>query len=270
MHDAQLAGARPVSDDEVTFYRDNGWVKLEKLVEPDLVAEMLAVSKELLGEHASAAPRAGVDAELDWFNDRHFLARDGREPFRSLCLSEAMGANAERLLERPVPIRFYSDMLACKLPAAGGFKSAATMAHQDLGQQFDRIGKTTFWLALDDVPPERGSMRFWSGSHKEGPLGNRSPHLFSAYPYLRERYELSAPVYLQPGDATVHHQMVIHEAPANTTDTPRWSYIFLYFPADALYSGRPSHGLEGLELEMDQPFEHPNFPVVYSPRLDRD
>jgi ectoine hydroxylase-related dioxygenase (phytanoyl-CoA dioxygenase family) len=253
--------ARAVTPEEVAFYRENGWVKLERLIEPDLAAELLAAAQELMGERGESAIREGVDYETVWFNDYHFPAREGREPFASLTYAPDLGRNTQLFLERPIAVRHYSDMLAVKLPSSKE-KGAPTHAHQDGGIQFDRIGKTTFWIALNEIPPERGAMRFYSGSQKEGPLGDRAHNLFEIYPYLQERYPLSEPIHLQPGDATVHSQLVIHEAPANTTTEPRWAYITLYFPTDAKYSGRLFHGLDDLGLTPGEPFDHPNFPLV--------
>jgi len=258
----QAVRAREVTDAEVTCYRDNGWVKLDRLIEPEVAAQLLTAAQELMGETGEAALRPGIDYDTVWFNDYHYPAREGREPFASLTYGPDLGRDTQRFLERPVAVRHYSDMLAVKLPASAE-KGAPTKAHQDGGIQFDRVGKTTFWIALNEIPPERGSMRFYSGSHKEGPLGDRSHDLFADYPYLKERYPLSPPLHLQPGDATVHSQLVIHEAPANTSDAPRWAYITLYFPSDAKYSGRVFHGLDELGLVAGEPFDHPNFRTVH-------
>jgi ectoine hydroxylase-related dioxygenase (phytanoyl-CoA dioxygenase family) len=258
----QAVRAREVTEDEIAFYRENGWVKLEQLIEPEMAQQMLAAAQVLMGEAGEAALRPGIDYDTAWFNDYHYPAREGHEPFASLTYGPDLARNTQRFLERPVPVRHYADMLAVKLPSSPE-KGAPTKAHQDLGIQFDRVGKTTFWIALNHIPPERGSMRFYSGSHKEGPLGDRSHDLFADYPFLKERHPRSEPVDLKPGDATVHSQLVIHEAPANTSDAPRWAYITLYFPSDAKYSGRPFHGLDELGLVAGEPFEHPNFPLVY-------
>src|SRR5215207_386812 len=39
------------------------------------------------------------------------------------------------------------------------------------------------------------------------------------------------------------------------------AYISIFFPADTLWTGKPFHGGEGVELEVDKPFDHPNFPI---------
>ena len=40
----------------------------------------------------------------------------------------------------------------------------------------------------------------------------------------------------------MHHGFTIHGGPANSTDKPRWSYLFSYTPADTRYwNGRSSN-----------------------------
>jgi hypothetical protein len=46
---------RDVTDDEVGFYQEHGWVKLEGLVSPSVVASMLERLKVHMGEDGNAA-----------------------------------------------------------------------------------------------------------------------------------------------------------------------------------------------------------------------
>jgi ectoine hydroxylase-related dioxygenase (phytanoyl-CoA dioxygenase family) len=223
------AGARKVTDDESEFYERNGWVKLDGFVDPELAAEMLRVGQAKIDEARTTQ---------NIWNTAWNFARDGVEPFRSLVLSETMGLNArklinrQRLTDREIPIRFNSDLIACKLDDA-----VATHRHHDgYNRCSDRSGPLTFWIALDEVTPEMGAMQFLSGSHREGPLGvvEQDEDLVEDYPKLLDLYELSPPLHYQPGDATAHHTWTIHGAPRNTTGRPRWSYLFGYQPADVL------------------------------------
>jgi ectoine hydroxylase-related dioxygenase (phytanoyl-CoA dioxygenase family) len=268
------ATMRDVTEEEVAFYRENGWVKLERLIEPDLAAEMLAVAqREMLVqddldviEHQTASSK--VHDRSHW-RDWHFPGRDhGVEPFRSLAYSQAIGRNAARFQGREVAINYHADMLAVKMPE-GHVASQPTGFHQDwVNFPFDRVGFLTFWIALDEIPPERGSMRFYSGSHQAGPLGKMGliggPEIPDYYPDLKNRYELSPPLHLQPGDATVHNGMVVHGAPRNSTDQPRWTFICSYHPADTCYTGAPHHIFTSdLGLEVGEPIKHERFRVVH-------
>lgn len=217
------AHIRDVTDEEVAFYERNGWVKLDGLVTPEFAAELLRVGVETGGTAGS------------WES----LARDpGVEPFRSVVFGEQMGRNAARLVNRrrlsdaDPGLRYRNDHLVRRQPGSGN----GTPYHQDSPEHgSDRVGELQFWLALDEVTPDMGAMRFLSGVHREGPLGAGAlgrEDLLVQYPKLTDIYPMSPPFHYRPGDCTVHHGYMVHGAPPNTSDRPRWSYIFSYTPAD--------------------------------------
>jgi ectoine hydroxylase-related dioxygenase (phytanoyl-CoA dioxygenase family) len=265
---------REVEDEEVSFYREHGWVKLDRLIAPELAAQMReAVADRVLSADAAAVEGHVANSQLvhdradrrDW----HFVARDhGLEPFRSLAYAREIGRNAQRFVGRKVPINYHADLLAVKMPE-GHLASGPTGFHQDwVNFPFDRGGFLTFWIALDEIPPERGSMRFLSRSHEAGPLGRMGLvsglQVTEYYPDLTRRYEMSPPLHLHAGDATVHNGLVVHGAPPNTTDRPRWAYILSYHPADTCYTGAPHHIFSpDLGLEVGKPIKHDRFRVVY-------
>jgi hypothetical protein len=265
---------REVTDEEVAFYLENGWVKLEGLISPELTAEMLVIARREMEDKDELEMVDTQSAESKvhdrkYWRDWHFPGRDhGIEPFRSLAYSRAIGHNAQRFQGRDVPINYHADMLAVKMPE-GHAASAPTGFHQDwVNFPFDRVGFLTFWIALDDIPAERGSMRFLSGSHRAGPLGKMG--LISGmepteyYPDLLERHPLSTPLDLAPGDATVHNGMVVHGAPQNSTDKPRWAFLCSYHPSDTCYTGAPHHIFSAdIGLEVGKPIKHERFRVVY-------
>jgi ectoine hydroxylase-related dioxygenase (phytanoyl-CoA dioxygenase family) len=263
------ASIRAVTDEEVAFYRDNGWVKLERLMAPELVAEILARAKARMGERGVADMpdnRPGImNPQLraiwrDWQNPA-----EEDEFFRSVSQSPAMGRVASRML-RDREVRWWSDMILCKLPSAEG--GARTPWHQDFPYlSLDRIGLLNIWVALVEMPPEMGTMRFLSGSHRIGPMGRvihrtDGKDLLDLYPWIAEEHQVSEPLHLQPGDATVHDWMTVHAAPPNDTDQPRWAYADSIFPAETLFTGAQQRRTDGLELKVNEPLDHPRFPVI--------
>lgn len=252
--DEEIAGSvRQVTDEEVAFYQSNGWVKLDRLITPELAAELLRAGEEWHErEHKSTRGWNALAIHAD------------AEPFRSVMFSDRMGRNAQRLVHRErlgvaaVPLRYRNDHFVARPPETGG-----TPYHQDSTEHgSDRAGELQFWLALAEVTPEMGAMRFVTGSQREGPLGavlNGSPDLLEQYPNLTDVYELSPPFHYQPGDATVHHGYTVHGAPPNTSDRQRLSYIFSYTPADTRWwNGRVENwGSKRL------PLEDAENPVVY-------
>lgn len=270
---AEQVDMRAVTDEEAAFYQENGWVKLEGLISPELAGQMLAqvesevstAEAEIVHGHVEGGHIRDRADRRDW----HFIGRDdGVEPFRSLVYSAEIGRNAHKLLGRDVGINYHADLMGVKMPE-GHAASKPTGWHQDwVNFPFDRAGMLTFWIALADMPPERGVMRFLSKSKQEGPLGKMGllggKEVIEYYPELLDRYEMSEPFGLKAGDATVHNALTVHGAPANTTDAPRWAFIAAYHPADTCYTGAPHYIFSPeLGLEVGKPIKHELFRPVY-------
>ena len=150
---------RRVTDEEVTRYHDYGWVMMKNLVDPGFASELLAVGQ------------AWIERRGEKTKGRTALAREeNTEPFRSFMFSEIMSQNASRLVNRnrlkgiDVPLHYRNDVFGLKKPGAPG-----TVYHQDSCEHgSDRVGELQFWLALAEVAPEMGAMRFVNRSHREG------------------------------------------------------------------------------------------------------
>ena len=226
------AVVREVTNEEVAFYLEYGWVMMKQLVAPEFATELLRVGKEWRQRREEGGPgKSLVGLALD----------ETAEPFRSFMFSERMAKNATRLVNRKrlkgvdIPMRYRIDMVLLKPPGAAG-----STYHQDASEHgSDRVGELQFWLALAEVPAEMSAMRFVNRSHREGPLGSvfndDKGDLLKQYPLLTSELGLSEPFNYQPGDCTVHHGYTVHGGPDNTTDKPRWSYLFSYTPADTRY-----------------------------------
>ena len=81
--------ARPVTEAELQHYYDNGWVKMERLISPELAAEMLALAKVEIIEKPADNVRSHV---RDVWHDVYNLGRDDDiEPFYSLTRSPIIG-----------------------------------------------------------------------------------------------------------------------------------------------------------------------------------
>ena len=276
-------GVRPVTDDEVGFFDQNGWVYLPGLITPEMCEAMLARGRprmaEYLGgdqsvsayedstrEHMTVADAKGQGTVTDirqWVEWRGAV-RDARDPaFCAVSLDRQMGRNVRRLLGRDRPVRVYHDILTCKLP---DLVSIPTSYHQD-GTNFpiDR-NALTVWIALVEITPDMGPVQFYSGSHRCGLLGGIPFHakydLVEEYPELVDRFPLSPAHHMMPGDATVHHSLTVHGASANSTDRQRWSFLTSYFPEGTRYTGAPNHDTDGLDLQRGYEIEHPSFALV--------
>jgi Phytanoyl-CoA dioxygenase (PhyH) len=254
--------ARSLSETEVSTFRTRGWAYLPRLIDPEIATRLHDSACQLsrdgrdirgFGERANRAFRAYPDDG----------ARGGFA--EGVILSAVMGVNVARLLNVS-RVRFLSGGFLRKPPA--GDEAGPTPYHQDFpGHAFDRSTFLTFWIALQDLPADSGTLRFFERSHERGVLGN----IFADGTDLPSRClelkneDLSGPLSLRAGDATVHHALTVHGAPANQTATDRWGYSFIYFDADALYTGGVEVFPEGVALRPMQPFDHPAFPLISVP-----
>jgi hypothetical protein len=255
------APVREVTDDEVAFFRGNGWAVLPGLVAADFVADLRERALIRFRERQGGFRNSFVDQAFG--QDRDIAVHD--EAFAALALCPELGRGVIRLLAGVHRVRLQVTNLLIKEPA-GSHGHGATVFHQDFPwMPMDRSAMLTVWLALADVPADMGSLRFYNRSHLHGTLGRsfvrEGDDALSQQPWL-ERLEKSPPLDLAAGDATVHSSLVVHGAPANGRDRPRLSFTATYFDADALYTGSAYGQTDDLGLKVNQPFDHPMFPVV--------
>ena len=271
---------RAVTDHEVAFYLQNGWVYLPGLISPELAGAMLERGKARLGAFVEAGERGhqqlggdqmtmakaeseGTLANIHQWCEWRGAVRSAHDPVLSrTALSQTMGRNVQRLLERDRPLRVYHDIFVCKLPENA---STRTDWHQDATNFALDRNVLTVWIALDEITPDQGPVQFYSGSHRCGLLAAIPPgspfDIVDEYPELA-RFPVSPPRNMRPGDATVHHGLVVHGASSNNTPRPRYSYIASYFPADARYTGAPNFDTDGFGFKRGDTLDHPSFTPV--------
>ena len=108
---------REVTDEEVAFYHEYGWVMMKQLVAPEFATELQRVGQEWRDcQEKEGTGRPGVHLAL---------AKDA-EPYRSFMFSERMSRNAMRLVNKKrlkgvdVALRYRIDMHILKPPGAAG------------------------------------------------------------------------------------------------------------------------------------------------------
>jgi hypothetical protein len=250
---------RELSDGEIRHYREHGWVHVPGLVGAEVVAQ-LAVKAAGLHQAAGTVSVAAVAAAFG--QNRGLAAIDA--DFAAVAHSPTLGANASRLLPGEPRVRLQIDNLLVKEPLGGPHH--ATTFHQDFPwMPMDRSSMLTVWLALIDIPATMGSLRFYDRSHIYGVLGRSfarpGDDALTQHPWLSE-LELSPPLDLHAGDATIHSALTVHGASANEHDEPRLSYASTYFDAQTKYTGSPFAQTDDLGLTVNAVFDHPDFPLI--------
>ena len=265
--DAPVIDMRDVTQSEVDFLFEHGWVKVPGLLSRETARGLL---DRAIGEFG-ADGRSGLDESVKqqsyqtWFRSRQDPVDD--PGFDALGRSPILGRNAARLLGRDSSIRLIVSSIAAKL-AGGHQQGQPTDYHQDVsGHTYLEGNFLTVWIALDEIAPDMGSMRFYDGSHKLGNLGQivREDIWDGWAPLIAKTCSLTDPITYHPGDATFHMAATIHGTGLNLGDRPRWSWAGVLVPGDARYTGAVNFLTDGLGLEPEGMIDHPKFPITYAP-----
>jgi ectoine hydroxylase-related dioxygenase (phytanoyl-CoA dioxygenase family) len=236
----------------ISFYRDYGFVR---------VCEML--SKEEAAHFRNAALEYSRSAD-SYANSEIFQqlvnAWQDSETLRVLTLNKKVGDVAEKLAG--VPLRLWHDHLLIKQPG----KSKATEFHQDqpYWPHENSTQPISCWIALQDVPVERGCMTFLPGSHRRTDLPaqalNDDKSLFAICPELQWSERVTVP--LRAGDCTFHHGRCAHMATPNFADEARVAHVIIFMDETATFSGKPHIVTNPLELQTGVPLDGELFPRV--------
>jgi ectoine hydroxylase-related dioxygenase (phytanoyl-CoA dioxygenase family) len=256
---------RALTDAEIADYKENGWTTIRGFISPETARALLDDLKAVMGEQGDTGTniREG-DRNRTAFAKWYSMDEESRL-FRGLRLNRQLGRNSALLMGRDMPVRSLTNLAAVKLPHDASAKDGKGLTdwHQDQGSTPVKATTMAFWIALDEITPEMGSMVFHNGSHRAGIL---APPI-EDWGELLEDYPLSEPLHLQPGDATAHSSLVVHGAGLNMGDRPRWGYIINTFPGNAPYIPYPTRHTAGIEdaLTPGKPLDHPRFPLIYTP-----
>lgn len=147
------------------------------------------------------------------------------------------------------PLRVFSSEILLKRPGL----SSPTAAHDDapaVSVEPVAVGLTA-WVALVDMPPERGCLTFLGGSHRRAlrpdVVDVELWDVFGGWPELVWQPRTTVPV--RAGDVTFHHVRTVHSAGANLSDQLRLSATLTWVPVTARYRPQPGgEELDGIAL----------------------
>ena len=268
MTDTAPHPCRKVTPEEVAHYQERGWVQLKRFIAPTMLDLLKAKAIGIMGEDGDSNPPYGIDQP--YFNAQ---AGAGYGDPKVRPLLDAIGQSAKALMARKsdTGVRLFSDFFAPKLPAGKQTRNqgnGATSFHQDyITFAVDRSGGMTFWIPLEAYGPEAGTMAFIEKSARLGVLGNYTSYngkdIREVYPELEDLH-MTDQVNYELGDITVHNHLTVHGAGKNLMDRPRWAYLVLPQPADAVWNGAPPEAFDPAALGMQayQPFPDEAFPII--------
>lgn len=223
---AFLETAYPLTPEQISFYRQNRFIKLKQLLNPETLAYYNEVISEVVDrmntEQRPLAERSTYGrAFLQLFN----LWRED-ERVRALIFSKRLARVASDLMQTS-GVRLYHDQALFK-EAGGGI----TPWHADQYYWPLNSDKTvTAWIPLQATPLLMGPLEFSAGSHHivEGRELQISDESEAA---IQERLRVTSfPHVVEPFDAgeiSYHSGWVFHRAGANNSDTVRKVMTIIY------------------------------------------
>jgi ectoine hydroxylase-related dioxygenase (phytanoyl-CoA dioxygenase family) len=260
-----------LSDDQVSFYRDQGYLPGVRILSDEQVevlrAELAVLmdpshpGRELFYEYNSNESR---DPGTVLF---HALGAWRVSPaFHDLLWAPVFLIAASQLLEGAV--RFWHDQLFCKPPKRGG----VVAWHQDYSYwtRTQPMAHLTCWIALDDATEENGCLQYIPGSHRWDllPVTGLSGQMNAIEDVLTtEQRAAFKPVAapLKRGEAVFHHPLMVHGSSENRSSRPRRGAV-LNVVRDGVRSASDSPLLGGVPaVPSGEPLGGRFFPLLYTP-----
>lgn len=226
--EAALASTRDMlTEEQCRHFHANGYLSLPRLATPDEVEALRVTYAGLFDRRAGWAE--GNFLDFAGLNDEkpcvpQILMPSLYEPaLRTSALHERCLSIARQLIGPAA--EFHFDHAITK-PAQGG---PPTPWHQDMSfyTRATTHRTITFWIALQDVSRDDGCLRFVPKSNLGPLLKHRHLHDDPRIHALEAiGVNEAGAVYcpLPAGGATIHHNMTLHGADANSSDTARWAY----------------------------------------------
>lgn len=226
-----------LSDADVAFYRENGYILVPDVVSAEEIARLRAVTDELVEQSRQVRENGDVyDLEDSHAPDRPRVRRiKTPHKWRDVYASIVRHPNIITVLRRLIGpnIRFDTSKLNMKSEAGG----APVGWHQDWAfypHTNDDLCATG--LMLDDVGLDNGPMMVVPGSH----LGPTYDHHVDGHfcgaindPAADDIYAKAVPLTGTAGSLTVHHVRIVHGSAPNRSSRPRRFLLHQYRAADA-------------------------------------
>lgn len=239
-----------LSADEISRYRDEGWVKPRFRLPEARVGVMRDALDDLIRRNPGVRPEKLVSAHIEGDNGEGvrgsaaFLAL-ARDPDIVELVSGVIGED----------VILWGCHVFCK-PAEHGYE---TPWHQD-GHYWPMrpLATCTVWVALEESKTWNGCLRVIPGSHRPRALYDHL-HEDRADLTLNQRMaegtfdeSLAVDVELEPGEMSLHDVYMIHGARPNTSTQRRTGVALRYMPATSVFHRdlRPADGKTGVAVNF--------------------
>lgn len=248
----QSGGANNISQQTIDAYRRDGFVRVSGIISKE--------EAEKYRQAAVAAAAANKSLTVGDIFTQHVNIWRSDPVMRSLTLHPNVTAAVRKLAG--VPLRLWHDQILIKKP----HNNTPTEFHQDqpYWPHANSTHPISIWIALCDVPPERGCMTFIPGFQHRDDLAAQNlgdaNSLFDMCPEMQWAPRVTLPV--RAGDCTFHHGRCPHQANANSTDQARVAHAVIFIDACTTYNGAKHVVTDPLGFKPGDVLEGELFPVV--------
>jgi len=241
-----------LSQDSIDFYQANGFVRVREIITRQEAAHFREAALEFAAQNQTHRDDSIFVQLVNVWRDDEKMKQLTFHPNITAAATQLSGA----------PLRLWHDQILIKQPG----KSRATEFHQDqpYWPHADSPNPISCWIALCDVPVDRGCMTFLPGSQSRTDLPAQSlgdsTSLFSICPQLQWNERVTVP--LQAGDCTFHHGRCAHMATPNLTDEARVAHAAIFIDAGTRFSGKKHVVTDSLGLDKGDLLDGELFPEV--------
>ncbi|HTW99562.1 MAG TPA: phytanoyl-CoA dioxygenase family protein [Acidimicrobiales bacterium] len=219
-----------LSEPDVEGYRRDGFVALDRVLEPAFLVELQQVTATMEQQAAGAAGSGAVfdiggGGELRRIKSPHLQHR----AYARALLDDAVLDCVEDLIG--TAIRFWAGKLNLKQPHGG----QAVEWHQDWAfGPATNDDLLTVGITLDDASSENGCLLVLPGSHR-GPLRDhwRNGQFVGAVADGALDAAPAVALELPAGSISLHHVRTLHASAPNTSSRSRRLLLYTYAAADA-------------------------------------
>ena len=232
-----------LTESQIRHYRDDGYVKIERFLAPEEVAELKGAvldAVEVVGRKTVA--EKGTDFQGDSYYSRVFTQKINlwrvNSTVKKYMLNPQLGKMICRLAGVP-GYRIWHDQTLIKEP----FGNPTAFHLDDPYWSFSSRDAISIWIALEDATLENGCMWFQPGSQKLARfdnvgIGQNMGELFKVYPEMAKIDPV--PVPMKAGDCSFHNGILSHGAGANMTRKRRIAMTAGYMPEGCTFNGQPN------------------------------
>jgi Phytanoyl-CoA dioxygenase (PhyH) len=230
--DATVVPPMTLTDSEVHFYKEQGFLCLPGFVAADAVEALRDEVFDVL--EANGLPRHELDratrTEDKLRQCSQYLAGSHLD---RLTNGAATMTVASRLIEGRA-VR-YLPFTAVKAGGGGG----TFHPHQDNNytRHDPALGSINIWVALDDMTPENGCLQVVPGSHRQQ-LDSRTSDDGDSHRQVDVDPLHCLPARMRAGDAVAFSRWTVHGSGPNSTDRPRVAYALQYHREDVRWFDR--------------------------------